>query len=246
MTPVSIPTPDGDARAFVFTPEQGAGPWPAVIMYMDGPAIRPALFEMGQRLASNGYYVLLPDTLWRLGDYGVMDPKVLFAQPDGRARMIEMITRGSSPQKIVSDSGAFLTWLDEQPAADARKVGVTGYCMGGGHALRAAAAFPEQIVAVGAFHAGRVATDAEDSPHRLAPQIKAKVLVGGADQDATFDEAQKDRLSAAFEAAGVDATVEIYPGALHGYVPSDTPVHNPEAAERHWRELLALLDETLK
>ncbi|MGZ5965645.1 MAG: dienelactone hydrolase family protein, partial [Caulobacteraceae bacterium] len=77
-TEVSIPMPDGPgsskgARAFVFTPDAGDGPWPAAILYMDAPAIRPAMFEMGERLAAAGYYVLLPDVFWRAGPYPPLD-----------------------------------------------------------------------------------------------------------------------------------------------------------------------------
>jgi carboxymethylenebutenolidase len=243
---VSIPTPDGEARAFVFTPDQGEGPWPAAILYMDALAIRPAMFDMAERLASNGYYVLLPDLFWRLGDYGVLKPAEVFADPDKRGELFSKFMPSANPANSMRDTGAFLDWLAKQPKAKAEKVGVFGYCMGGGVALRAAGTYPDRIAAAGAFHAGNVATDAADSPHLLAPHITAKVLVAGADQDASFDEAQRARLTKALKDAGVDAEVTIYHGALHGYAPTDMPVHDPEAAERHWRELIALFDQTLK
>ena len=91
-----------------------------------------------------------------------------------------------------------------------------------------------------------MATDDPASPHLLAPKIKAKILVAGAEKDAHYDEAQNERLKKALAEAGVDAEVSIWKGCLHGWVPSDMPVHNAEGAERHWRELLALFDETLK
>ena len=117
--------------------------------------------------------------------------------------------------------------------------------MGAGLALRAAGAYPDRIVAVGGFHGGRLATDAPDSPHLLAPRIKAKVYVAGADEDAGFPPEQADRLRKALTAAGVENTVEIYAGARHGYAPPDMPVYDEAAAERHWRALLALLHDTL-
>jgi len=136
-------------------------------------------------------------------------------------------------------------WLARQARVKGEKVGVTGYCMGAGIALRAAGTFPDRIVAVGGFHGGRLATDEPDSPHLLARKIKAKVYIGGADEDAGFPPEQVDRLREALTAAGVENTVEIYVGARHGYAPPDMPVYNKEAAERHWRELLKLLKETL-
>jgi carboxymethylenebutenolidase len=242
---VTIPTPDGEARAFVFTPDAGDGPWPAAILYMDAPAIRPALFDMGQRLADAGYYVLLPDMFWRVGPYAPIDLKTIKTDEDRRA-VFGPLMGSTNPEKQMRDTRAFLDFLGKQPQAKAEKVGVTGYCMGGGIALRAAGTFPDRIAAAAAFHPGNIATDAPDSVHRLAPNMKAKVLVAGADEDRGFPAEQKDKLAAALKEAGVDAEVSIWPGARHGWVPADTAVHNPEAAERHWRELLALFDGALK
>ena len=242
---VSIPTPDGEARAFVFTP-QGEGPWPAVIFYMDGPAIRPALFEMSQRLADHGYYVLLPDMFWRVGPYEPIDLKAVMASEEKRREVFGRLMGSTDADRSTRDTGAFLDWLSAQPQVKGTKVGVTGYCMGAALALRAAGQFPDRVVAAGGFHGGRLATDAPDSPHLLAPRIKAKVYIGGADEDAGFPPEQADRLRDALDAAGVENTVTIYEGAKHGYAPPDMPVYNEAAAERHWRELFKLLDRTLK
>ena len=245
MRQVSIPTPDGDARAYSFQPPD-AGPWPAVIFYMDAPAIRPALFEMAQRLADHGYFVLLPDMFWRVGLYEPMDAKALFADPQKRKELFGKFIPSTDADKAMRDTGAFLDWLSAQPEVAGTKVGATGYCMGGGMALRAAGAYPDRIAAAAGFHPARLATDEPDSPHLLAPKIKARIYIGGADEDAGFPPEQADRLRDALTAAGVDNEVTIYPGALHGYAPPDMPVYNETAAERHWRELFGLLDGALK
>ncbi|WP_309643802.1 dienelactone hydrolase family protein [Phenylobacterium sp.] len=242
---VSIPTPDGEARAFVFTPGEGQGPWPAAIFFMDGPAIRPALFEMSQRLADNGYYVLLPDMFWRIGPYEPIDIKSIRSDEERRA-IFGKFFASTSPEKQMSDTGAFLDFLSAQPRAKAEKIGVTGYCMGGAIVLRAAGTYPDRVAAAGAFHGGNLATDAADSPHLLAPQMKAKILVAGADEDRGFDDAQCERLDKALQDAGLDAEVTIYRGAKHGYAPPDMPVYDVDASERHWRELIALFDGVLK
>jgi carboxymethylenebutenolidase len=242
---VSIPTSDGHARAYVFTPE-GAGPWPAVIFYMDAPAIRPALFQMCERLAAHGYYVLLPDMFWRVGPYQPIDLREAFASAEARRAIFGKFMGSTNPERSTRDTGAFLAWLEKQPEAMADKVGVTGYCMGAALALRAAGSYPDRIAAAAGFHGGRLATDEPDSPHRLAPRIKARVYVGGADEDAGFPPAHADRLRQALTDAGVENTVEIYAGARHGYAPPDMPAYNEGAAERHWRELLELFDQTLK
>jgi carboxymethylenebutenolidase len=243
---VMIPTPDGDARAFVFTPNDGKGPWPAAIIFMDAPAIRPALFEMGERLAQSGYYVLLPDLFWRAGSYVPPDIAKLRAGDPEQIALFGKLRASTSPERQVMDTKACFDWLSKQPDAKAGNVGVTGYCMGGAIALRAAGTFPDRVVAAASFHGGGMATDDESSPHHLAQHIKAKVLVAGAEQDQHYDEAQNERLKKALADAGVDAEVSIWKGCLHGWVPRDMPVYNPEGAERHWRELLKLFDATLK
>jgi carboxymethylenebutenolidase len=244
MKQVAIPTPDGEARAYVFHPP-GEGPWPAVIFYMDAPAIRPALFEMCERLAGEGYFVLLPDMFWRAGPYEPINLAEAFKDEAARRAIFGKFMASTDPRRAMSDTGAFLDWLARQAQVKGRKVGVTGYCMGAGIALRAAGTFADRVVAAGGFHGGRLATDEPDSPHLLAPKIKAKIYIGGADEDAGFPPQQADRLREALTAAGVDNTVEIYAGARHGYAPPDMPVYNREAAERHWRELLKLLKERL-
>ena len=200
---------------------------------------------MSQRLADHGYYVLLPDMFWRIGPYEPINMAEAFRSEESRRTVFGKMMGSTDPQKSVSDTQGFLDFLDKQPQVKGKKIGVTGYCMGGAIALRAAAAFPDRVVAAGAFHGGNLATDAPDSPHLLAPKIKAKVLVAGGDEDRGFDDAQKDRLDAAMKAAGVDAEVTIYRGAKHGYAPPDMPVYDRDASERHWRELFALFDGAL-
>ncbi len=242
---VSIRTNDGDCRAWVFSPE-GSGPWPAAIIYMDAPAIRPALLDFGERLASNGYLTLLPDLFYRDGVYEPMDISTIFSDETKRAALFAKMGRCTSLEAIRTDTSAFLEFLDNRTDVKGPKVGVTGYCMGGRIALVAAAEFPDRIAAAGSFHPGGLVTDQPESPHLLAPNIKAKVYVGGADEDAHFTRAHAATLGEALAGAGVDSRVEIYDGAMHGYTMPDMRVYNEAAAERHWDELLALFDSKLK
>ena len=245
MQEIALPTPDGDARAYTFKPS-GQGPWPAVVIFMDAPAIRPALWEMGERLASNGYFALLPDLFWRAGPYAPINVKEVFADEAKRREAFGKLMGSTNPEKQLIDAKAALDYLAAQPDVKPGPVGVTGYCMGAGVVMRAAAAFPDRIAAAAGFHGGRLATDAPDSPHLGAPKIKAKVLVAGADEDAGFPPEQADKLRDALTTAGVDNEVTIYAGARHGYTMPDLPVYHPQAAERHWTEMLALFDATLK
>jgi carboxymethylenebutenolidase len=244
MSKIDIKTRDGLCPSYVYRPAAGA-PWPAVLVYMDGLAIRPAMLELGERLATYGYFVLLPDLFYRAGPYEPMDPHVIFSDPEKRKVLHGKFFSTATPANIMSDTGAFLEFLAAQPDVRAGKIGTTGYCMGGLMSLTAAGTYAERIAATASYHGGRLATDAPDSPHLLAPKIKSRVYIAGAVQDDSFPDDMKARLEQALRAAGVDHQIETYP-ARHGWVFRDTPVYDAEAAERHWRSLIALFEATLK
>jgi carboxymethylenebutenolidase len=183
---------------------------------------------MAERMTSEGYYVLLPDLFYRLGPTA-FDAKTLFTDPVQR----EFFNKEVLPKATLRDD-----------ALAGVKIGVTGYCMGGRMSFAAAGHFPDRIAASASYHPSGLATDSPDSPHQLASHITARVYVGGAKEDRGFDDTQKERLDRALTDAGVAHTIETY-DARHGWVPADTPAHDPEEAERHWRTLCALLGGTL-
>lgn len=245
-TKYSIETKHGRADAHVFTPQSGSGPWPGVLVYMDGRGIRPALFDLGQRLADAGYYVLLPDLFYRSGPYEVPAPTAFAENPEFRKQWFAKHIAPLTAANVRADTRAYLDFLAEQPNASSGLVGTTGYCLGGGLSLSAAGNFPDRVIAAASYHGGNLATDSADSPHRLADRIRGRVYVAGAVEDASFPDAQKEKLTRALEDAGVQHRVETYEGARHGWVPTDSAVYNPEAAERHWQTLIELFDTTLK
>ncbi len=244
MNAIEIQTEDGRCPAYVFRPE-GAGPWPGVLMYMDGIGMRSALHEMGQRLAKAGYYVLLPDLFYRAGPYTAPDPKQLFTDEKVRTEHFKKFFATTSAETVMRDPRAFLAHFAAQKDVVQPKIGITGYCMGGRMALSAAGHFGDRIAAAAAYHPGNLANDAPDSPHLLADKMRARIYVGGAMDDQSFPDEQKRRLEKALTDAHVDHVIETYP-ARHGWVPSDTPVHDQAQAERHWQTLLALLAGTLR
>jgi carboxymethylenebutenolidase len=244
MTKVEIKTRDGSCPSYVYRPT-GSGPWPAVLVFMDGIGIRPAMLELGERLATYGYFVLLPDLFYRSGPYEPMDPHTLFSDPDKRKVLMDKFFAHATQANIMSDTGALLDYLAAQPDVKAGGIGTTGYCMGGLMSLTAAGTYPGRIAATASYHGGRLATDAPESPHLLAPKIKSRVYVAGATEDNSFPDDMKARLEDALTRAGVDHTIETYP-ARHGWVFRDTPVYDAAAAERHWQTLVALLDAKLK
>jgi len=231
-TRIEIPTDDGVAPAFTF----GAPAEPPVLLLIDGIGMRPAMHEMAERLAGAGYHVLMPDLFYRLGPYTAPDPRVLFSDPETRAAWWARHHGIHTGDKLLSDIRAYLDRLGDAPC------GVTGYCMGGRLALSAAAAYPDRVAAAAAYHPGGLVTDAPDSPHHQLGRIRARVYIGAASDDPSFTDAQRAIVEQAL--AGVDHVIELY-AARHGFVPSDTPVHDAAAAERHWETLLALLRSTL-
>ena len=244
MSKVEIETKDGTCPSYVYRPT-GSGPWPAVLIFMDGLGIRPAMLEIGERLATYGYFVLLPDLFYRSGRYEPMDPHVVFADPDQRKTLMERFFALATPANIMSDTHAFSDYLAAQPDVKPGGIGTTGYCLGGLMSLTAAGTYPDRIVATASYHGGRLATDAPDSPHLLAPKIKSRVYVAGAIEDQSFPDEMKERLEVALTRAGVDYKIETYQ-AKHGWVLRDTPAYDAAAAERHWQTLIELLGATLK
>jgi carboxymethylenebutenolidase len=244
MNKIDLKTRDGSCPSYVYRPT-GSGPWPAVLVYMDGLGIRPAMLEVGERLATHGYFVLLPDLFYRSGPYEPMDPRTVFTDPDKRKVLMEKFFAFATQANIMSDTRSFLEYLATQPDVKAGGIGTTGYCMGGSMSLTAAGTYPDRIVATASYHGGRLATDSPESPHHLAPKIKSRVYIAGAIEDPSFPDDMKARLDDALTKAGVDHVIETYP-AKHGWVFRDTPVFDAAASERHWQTLLALLDAKLK
>lgn len=244
-TAVEIRTDDGVCPASVFRPE-GTGPLPAVIVYPDALGIRPSFWELGERLSQGGYVVLLPDPFYRAGPYEAPIPAQLFGSPEARAAWFEKIVSTAPPENVRKDTAHYLRYLDSRTDVAGPKVGTAGYCWGGGMSLRMAGFFPDRVAAAASVHGGRLATDQPDSPHLLASKIKARVYVAGAVEDTSFPDDMKQRLEEALSAAGVEHTIETYEGARHGWVISDMPVYDKDAAERHWKTLLAFYDTVLK
>jgi carboxymethylenebutenolidase len=240
---VKIKASDGVAGATFFHPA-GPGAWPGVIIYMDAFGPRPALYDMASRLASHNYSVLLPDLFYRSAPYAPLSPADIVKEGPERTRLMQLVT-ALNPTLATRDTAAYLDFLKNQKQVSGDKVGVVGYCMGGGMALAAAGAFPGRVAAAASFHGGRLATDAPDSPHLLAPKIHAKVYIGIAGIDPHFTPQEKERLETALKSAHIDYKIEVYEGVRHGFAVTDHGAYDKPASERHWKELLELFDQTL-
>jgi carboxymethylenebutenolidase len=231
-TEVEIKTPDGTCDAHFVHP---AGATAAVLVWPDIFGLRPSFRQMGKRLAEAGYAVLTVNPFYRSFKGAPASREVAFST----AGTLNATTH-------VTDARAFVTWLDAQKAVDTRrKIGTTGYCMGGPMVMRTAGSIPERIGAGCSFHGGGLNTAAADSPHLLIPKMKASMLIAIADNDDQRDPTSKDILRKAFDDAKVKAEIEVYKGANHGWVPPDSQAHNPEAAEKAWARKLALFKTAL-
>ncbi|MFJ6198126.1 dienelactone hydrolase family protein [Micromonospora sp. NPDC092111] len=244
-TSVDIPTSDGVADACLVRPD-GDGPFPAVLLYMDAFGPRPRLVEMAERIAERGHLVLMPNLFYRAGRAPLFDLAGL-ADPQRRSAafaQIRPLVEALTPEVVARDAGAYLDFLAAQDDVASGPVAITGYCMGGTTALRAIEAYPDRIAAVASFHAGRVVTDAPDSPHRGVGAITGELYFGHADQDESMTAAQIAALEQALDAAGVTYRSELYAGARHGFTMADTAAYDERATERHWAALFDLLDRT--
>jgi carboxymethylenebutenolidase len=245
-TKVDVKTADGAAEGFLFTPSGGSGPWPGVVYLTDIMGIRPAYHKMAQRLADQGYVVLLPNIFHRGTRLPVLDFVPQMGDERTMKRMGEL--RMSLPKdKMGPDGAACADWLLAQTNVKGSKAGVVGYCFTGSMAVRTAAAAPDKIAAAASFHGGGLYTDQPDSPHLLLPKIKARLYFGHAVQDRSMPA----ETIAKFEAVLKDWTgrseSETYEGALHGWcVPGRPEVYNEKQAERAFGKLVELLNATLK
>ena len=242
---VDLQTEDGSLDTYIFHPLDTARgkSWPAIVMYMDAFGIRPALGDMAMRLASHGYVVALPN-LYHRTPFAPFDPKQVAVEGPERSRFKGMVASINGPM-VMRDTAAVLSHLDTLPTVRRSAIGALGYCMGGGYALAAAGTFPDRVSVAASFHGGALATDKPDSPHLLAPRMRARVYVGAAGVDPTFPDEQRQRLESALVAAGVIHTLETYENAKHGFAVNGHLVYDREASERHWDRLLQLLQETL-
>jgi carboxymethylenebutenolidase len=240
---VEIRTPDGVAGGFLYQPNDSSD-WPGVIHLTDIGGIRESHRGMAQRLASEGYSVLLPNVFYRTGEPPIFDPPFKMGDERSTRRMGE-ITAPLTAEAMEADATAYIEFLDSQDGVSAGPIGVVGYCYTGAMAMRTAAVLPERIAAAASFHGGRLYTDAPTSPHLLLPRIQARLYFGHASNDRGMAAEAIEKLEAALKAWGGKYESEVY-SAAHGWTVPDSPAYNQAEAERAFRKLTQLISETLK
>jgi carboxymethylenebutenolidase len=238
---VEIKTPDGTCDAYFVYPSTGAHA--AVLVWPDILGLRTAFRQMGKRLAESGYAVLTVNPFYRSKRAPVVPEGATF--DEATRGIVFPLAQQLNATTHVTDAKAFIAWLDQQPQVDkSRKIGTTGYCMGGPIVMRTAAAVPDRVGAGGSFHGGGLTTMNPDSPHLLIPQMKASFLIAVAENDDMREPNSKTILKDSFAAAKLDAEIEVYPAA-HGWCPPDSAVYSEPQAERAWSRLLVLFERAL-
>ncbi len=250
-TNVEIKTPDGTCDAAFIHPKTGAHA--GVLIWPDAFGLRPAMREIGKRIAAEGYSVLVPNPFYRVSKAPFSDASHFdFQNQADRAKLTPLTGSLTAPGNVEKDAIAYVAFLDARKEVNkAKKIGTQGYCMGGPLVVRTAATLPNRIGAGASFHGGGLVTDKPDSPHLLAPKIKARMYFGIASNDDQRQPDAKDKLREAFAAAKVPAEIEVYSGALHGWCVPDMPQQNGKPiyskpdAERAWGKLVALYKVSL-
>ena len=236
---VNVTTPDGVADSYFVHPASGT--FPAVLIWPDIFGLRPAMKQMAKRLAESGYSVLVVNPFYRA-------KKAPTAEAGGATpiQQVMPMARGLNETTHMTDAKAFVAWLDAQKSvAKNRKIGTQGYCMGGPMAFRTAAAAPDRVGAVASFHGGGLVNDTPSSPTAQAAKTKASFLIAIADNDDKRSPKDKDVMKETFTAAGLEAEIEVYTGAAHGWCPPDSQVYSEPLAEKAWSRLLALYGKSL-
>ena len=250
-TNVAIKTPDGTCDAAFIHPKSGSHP--GVLIWPDAFGLRPSMRDMAKRLAAEGYSVLVPNPFYRVSKAPFTDASTFnFQNQADMAKLQPLMASVNAPGNPEKDAVAYVGFLDAQKEVNkSKKIGTQGYCMGGPLVVRTAAVLPNRIGAGASFHGGNLVTNTPDSPHLLAPKIKARMYFGIASNDDMRQPDAKDKLKAAFAAAKVTAEIEVYAGALHGWCVPDmpmqngAPIYNKPDAERAWGKLVALYKAVL-
>lgn len=235
---LDIATKDGAMETFFCHPERG-GPFPAAFLLMDAHGVREELRDMARRLATVGYYVLLPNLYYRAGRDTIYGPDVLTHGSAEHARMRAVRTRMTIPPAM-EDVGAMLAFIDEQDAVRHGPVGAHGYCMSGPYALAAAARYSHRITAAASFYGTWLINDAEESPHLNLGKVRGELYIACAEHDELAPLPMVEELLGLFQRAGTAGEIELYPGVHHGFAFPQRWCYDKLAAERHWERLIAL------
>ncbi len=234
---IGLTTRDGAMETFIVHPDRGAHP--PILMLMDAPGIRDELRDMARRLATVGYYVMLPNLYYRAGRDTMYGPDVLTKGSAEQARMRAVRTKMTIPP-VMDDVAAMIAYADTQDAAKPGPVGTHGYCMSGPYSLAAAARYPDRVAAAATFYGTWLVSEAVESPHLTLGKAKGELYIACAEHDELAPLPMVAELKALFDASGNAGELEMYPAVHHGFAFPQRWCYDQPAAERHWERLIAL------
>jgi len=238
---IDISTPDGTMPTFVVHADREE-PAPIVLVLMDGLGFREALRDVARRLASSGYYVMLPDLYYRSG----RDQRIERGQPRAWDRLT-LLVLSLTNERMVRDAEALLAFAQSEAAAkSSAAAGVMGFCIGGRIAAVLAQALGDRLGAAASVHPGNLATDEEGSPHRNVDRVRAELYFAIADRDQWCPPEQVSQIERALADHAVRHEIEWHHGSLHGFSLPDGDSYDETAAERVWERTLALFHRTLR
>ena len=240
---LDIKTTDGAMESFLCRPDRN-GPFPAVFLLMDAPGIREELRDMARRLATSGYFVILPNLYYRAGRNAVFGPDVLEEQSPEWTRMRAIRTKMMIPP-VMDDVASMLTFIDRHNDIRPGPVGCHGYCMSGPYALAAAARYPERVAAAASFYGTWLVSNAVESPHLNFRKTRGELYIACAEHDDLAPMAMVEELKTAFSQSNANGEIEIYPKVHHGFAFPQRWCYEKKAAERHWERLISLYKRQL-
>jgi carboxymethylenebutenolidase len=208
--------------------------------------VREELLDIARRIGTVGYCCMVPDFYYRQGrirhQWRDSDNRMISLHKldqERRRRVLAPLERLSDAMVVV-DAAALLKFIDAQEPVRAGGVGAVGYCMGGRHVLRAAAAFPDRLCAAASLHGANLVSDQADSPHLDAGKLRGAFYCGFGERDPHAAPAIVAALDRVFASAGVAYRREVHAGAEHGYALPDRDIHDKRAAARDWELIFAM------
>lgn len=240
-TVIDVSTERGTMPVHFYRPA-GEGPFPLVVMFMDGPGIRPTIQGYAARLADDGYRVALPDLYYAFDPADRPDLGKLAAGDGSEFGRMGAIVGRVRDAEVLADTRRM---LEAVPGGAEQPWGCVGFCMGGRMGLRAAEAFGREVAAASLLHPSRIVTDEPDSPHLTAGSVLASLYLGFGENDHVTPLSLIAPLQAELEEHGVSHRIEVIPGAEHGYMMPGMPAYTESGAEHAWAETMALLGESL-
>lgn len=248
---ISVQTNDGAMSTFLVQPETG-GPFAPVVLFMDVWGIREQLFDLARHIATVGYAVAVPDMYYRMGAMNFD-----YRRPDGSTAALKDFPKVDqqrildfrahlSDAMAVADTGALMARLAEEDTLRTDVAGSIGYCMGGRHVLRVAAAYPDLFRASAGLHPTGLVVEGSDSPHLEVGKIRGEFYAGFGGEDHYSPRDVIAGVRAAFNGQAASYSDEVHPGAAHGYAIPDRDSYDKHAAMRDWELVFAMYDRVLR